>query len=645
MAVKVSSPWWLVVLLVIGLASLFMGERAFAHTAIASQLSWLGIALLATTIGLRAWVIAKARGRQRHIELVSMACHVGLLVALVGYWLTTDAGMSLIGVQSDSAMMRWQMVMRVLWLILLLCSLVPLIWVETALGMTDRDWFRRQHSGPDGSVLAYRVKEMASSGLSIALAAAFLMVTCNIADQRNIRKDVSYFKTSSPGSAAVNMVESLATPLRVLLFFPENNEVAPEIEEYLLALQGESENLEYELHDRLLDAKLAKEHRVAKDGMVVLIRDDKSESFRINPDINAARKRELRELDSKFQKALMSVIRDTKTAYFMTGHGELNDPDSVGALGMKSALKKSTLIKKALGQLNYKVKDYDGFGKPVPDDCSILFILAPRIALLEDELRAVDDYLAGGGAAIIAMDTDAEMRLGVLKERLGVTFNPTPIADDKEFMVQTRTVADHSYILTNQFLSHASISALSRGAARSAILFVSPGSFDDVPLGEPHKGNKANKVIRSMSTSFRDVVDATGDRNHQFDKNSEKRDRYSIVVAIEGPVVEEKSPEESATGEDKTPMRVVLLADAEVLSDSILGRVAVVQNLLVDLVKWTGGEEAYAGETISETDKRIEHTKSQDARWFYGTMVGAPLLMLGIGLLFVRRRKRRRKQS
>ncbi len=638
MAIKVSSPWWLAVLLVVGLASLFMGERAFAHTGIASQLSWLGIVLIAITVGLRAWVITKTSGSQRRIELVSMACHGGLLVALVGYWLTTDAGMSLVGVESGSAMVRWQMAMRVLWLILLLCSLLPLIWIETALGITHRDRFRRPQTGPDASVLAYRVKEMASSGLTIALAAAFLMVTCNIADQRNIRKDVSYFKTSSPGSAAANMVKSLAEPLRVLLFFPENNEVAPEIEQYLRALQSETGNVEYELHDRLLDAKLAKEHRVAKDGMVVLLREDKSESFRINPDINAARKRELRELDSKFQKALMSVIRDSKTAYFMTGHGELNDPDSVGALGMKSALKKSTLIKKALGQLNYKVKDYSGFGKPVPDDCSILFILAPRIALLEDELRAVDDYLAKGGGAIIVMDTDAEMRLGVLKERLGVAFNPTPIADDKEFMVRTRTVADHSLLLTNQFLSHASIAALSRGAARSAILFVSPGSFDDVPLGEKYKANKTNKVIRSMSTSFRDVADATGDRNHVFDKNSEKRDRYSIVVAVEGPVAE------SSTKEDKPPMRVVLLADAEVLSDSILGRVAVVQNMLVDLVKWTGGEEAYAGETISETDKRIEHTKSQDARWFYGTMAGAPLLMLGLGLLFVRRRKTRRGQ-
>jgi len=222
------------------------------------------------------------------------------------------------------------------------------------------------------------------------------------------------------------------------------------------------------------------------------------------------------------------------------------------------------------------------------------------------------------------------MRLGVLSKRLGVTFNPLPLADDKEYMVQSRTPTDHSLLLTNQFLAHASISALSRSAARAAILFVGPGSFDEAPLADGLGTTKVNKVIRSMRTTYRDLPNATGARNFSFDKETEKRAQYNLVVAVEGGPLE-----------DATSMRVVLIADAEVLSDAILGRVAVVQNMLIDVIKWTGGEEAYAGETISEKDKRIEHTKNQDAIWFYGTMVGAPLLMLGIGLLFVGRRRRR----
>ena len=121
-----------------------------------------------------------------------------------------------------------------------------------------------------------------------------------------------------------------------------------------------------------------------------------------------------------------------------------------------------------------------------------------------------------------------------------------------------------------------------------------------------------------------------------FDEGSEKRDRYTIAMAVEDP-----EPDNLPEGVTHNGMRVVLLADREVFSDAILGRVAVVQNMLVDIIKWTGGEEAFSGETNSEKDKRIEHTKSQDAIWFWGTMVGAPMLMLGIGLLFIGRRRRR----
>jgi len=632
MALRVSSPWWLAALLLLGLIALFMGERAFAHTDIASALSWFGCVLIAVSIGMRGWVITKTEGSQRRIESISVLCQLGLLLALVGYWLTTSAGMSLLGIEGAASITRWQMVMRVLWLIALFSSLVPLVLIEVSLGLTRRNSFRREASGPDASVEVFHVREMASSGLSIAFAASFLMVTCNIADQRNIRKDVSYFKTSSPGSATANMVASLAEPLEVLLFFPENNQVAPEVEEYVKALADKTKNLTFSSHDRLIDAELAKKHRVGREGTVVLLSGKKSESFNINPDLNVARKRSLRELDKEFQKTLMGVIRDTKTAYFMVGHGELNDPDSVGALGVKSSTKKSTLIKSALTQLNYTVKTYDGYGKTVPDDCSVLFVLAPRIALLDEELQAIDAYLAKGGAAIIAMDPEAKMALGPLEKRFGVTFDPTPLADDKEFMVRTNSATDHSLVITNQFLSHASIATLSRGATGSAMLFVNTGSFDVVPLASGEAKNYG--VIRTMGSAFRDRSSAGVQRNFRFDADVEKRDRYNVVVAIDG---NPGNPDEG--------MRVILLADADVLSDVILGRVAVVQNMLVDIIKWTGGEESFAGETVSEKDKRIEHTKSQDAKWFYGTMVGAPLLMLGLGLLFLSRRRRKSKGS
>ncbi len=620
-------------LLCVGLITLFSGERAFAHTSATGFLSWLGILMVAASIALRGWASMRSKGAERKIEMVLSACSAGVVISLLGYYLTTQSGMGLLGIEADATVTRWKMVMTVLWLIALLVSMLPMILITVV-----RSGGR---SDSESSVDLMQVKEGASSGLSIALAASFLMVTCNIADQRNIRKDVSYFKTSDPGTATVSMLNSLNEPLRVLAFFPEDNEVSVEVQQYFDSLASKTKNLEFALHDRLLKSGLAKEHKVSRDGTIVLLRGDASKKFTVSTDYNLARSKALREFDGEFQKSLMGVLRDTKTAYFLVGHGELNDPGSTGALGAQGPPLKATLIKAALKQLNYKTKDYEGFGKPVPDDCSVLLVLAPQMALMDDELLAIDDYLAQGGSAIFAFDPDAKMSLGLLQRRLGVAFNPTPITDDKEFMVQSRTPADHALILTNQFLSHASISTMSRGNARAAILFVRPGSFDDLELTEDLKSTKKSQIIRSMPTAFRDLPGSDETPNFLFDEKSEKRDRYTMAMAVENPDAQPSNLPEGVTHEG---MRVVLLADREVLTDGILARVAVAQNMLVDIIKWTGGEEAFAGKTNSEKDKRIEHSKSQDAKWFYGTILGAPLLVLLLGFAYLGRRGRGRRR-
>ena len=43
---------------------------------------------------------------------------------------------------------------------------------------------------------------------------------------------------------------------------------------------------------------------------------------------------------------------------------------------------------------------------------------------------------------------------------------------------------------------------------------------------------------------------------------------------------------------------------------------------------------------IRAEDVKIEHTKQKDMAWFYGTIFGAPLLVLGGGLVYAQRVRR-----
>jgi hypothetical protein len=256
-------------------------------------------------------------------------------------------------------------------------------------------------------------------------------------------------------------------------------------------------------------------------------------------------------------------------------------------------------------------------------------VLAPHTALLEEETKAIEEYLDGGGALLIGLDPQYDATLGSLEGKLGVTFVKESLADDKEFMVRRHNDSDHKLILTNQFSSHASVTTLGRGGVKSGILLVDPGHLveHDFMVEEGKEAPKRTWVVRSMTSSF---IDLNGNSNYD---EGEKRDRYNVVASIE----------EEAGGKDKdgaptTGMRAMVVADSEVFSDILLRQVPLIQALVVDGVKWLGGEEDLAGETVSEKDVAIEHTKDEDVRLFYGTIVGAPLFVLGIGLLRIRRR-------
>jgi hypothetical protein len=335
----------------------------------------------------------------------------------------------------------------------------------------------------------------------------------------------------------------------------------------------------------------------------------------------------------------MKLVREKRKAYVMTGHGELNDPDSVPPeLKGRVPERRTTVFKKRLGDLNYEVKDLGliDLAKDVPEDATIVFMLAPTLPLQPAEWAALSRYLDKGGRLMIAMDPKAEPSMGELEGKLGLKFNPGAVTDDQAYLPQRGTPADRRFAITTQFSAHASTTALSRSVDKGLIMIES-GALEDAPFTVKGEQPKKTITIRTMESSFLDFND-----NFSFDSASEKRQRWNVAAAVEGPRLK------AADGKDKDGFRALVFADADLFADvgvaNAMGRVAVVLvsgPLLDDSVKWLGGEEVFAGDVVSEDDKPIKHTKSQDAVWFTLTIVGAPLLVLTLGLVGTWARRRR----
>ncbi|MGH7553432.1 MAG: hypothetical protein ACREMQ_10460, partial [Longimicrobiales bacterium] len=246
------------------------------------------------------------------------------------------------------------------------------------------------------------------------------------------------------------------------------------------------------------------------------------------------------------------------------------------------------------------------------------------------ELQSLDRYLARGGSVLLALEPASAFQLGPLRQRLGLDFRAERLADDAQFVRQRGNIADRALIVTDRFSSHAAVSTLGRAGVGSAMLLMGAGHLEPVDSTKPPAF-----VVRSLPSTFADR-----DGDFEFDDGSEERQSYSLVAAVEVPAAPRAEGDTTAAATPATPGRAMVFADAELFSDAVVTSLGLNAALAADAVRWLGREETLAGDTRSEEDVPIVHTRAENVVWFHSTILGVPALVLGLGLLGVRRRRK-----
>jgi hypothetical protein len=244
------------------------------------------------------------------------------------------------------------------------------------------------------------------------------------------------------------------------------------------------------------------------------------------------------------------------------------------------------------------------------------------------------------------MDPRGEPSLGTLQGRLGVKFDNAPLTDDQNYLTQRGNASDRRAAATTQFSAHASTTSLSRSS--KGLVLIGAGALEDAPFTVQGEPPKKTFTIQSMDTAFLDY-----NNNFSFDAGTEKRQKWHIAAAVEGPKLKDPKGEKDKDGKpkDKDGFRALVFADAALFADAAIQDMGLIRLKMVselfggqlagDSVDWLAGKEVFAGDVVSEDDKPISHTKGQDAVWFTLTMVGAPLVVLAIGLVGTLARRRR----
>ena len=603
------------------------GERIFSGgegDGFAKFCTTLGVVALLAAFGQRVWAMTSTSADRKPAAQAFTLLNGLSLLALAVYYATTEAGREMFGVETPRTGQPDDFgdITLVVFVALLVLSLLPSVLGELA----RRSMLRARF------VESRRVIAAVVAGVAVSCALTYGTLFTYAAGKVDWHMDFSFFRVAKPSDATVRMLDTLDEPLKVLVFFPTHSEVRQKVELYLSELQQKSAKISFEVHDRLLVPDLAKEHKVRKDGQLVLVRGKMSQTLDIGADAGKAASK-LKKLDGEFQKVLLKAMRDKRTVYLTVGHGELNEETD------RKSLRTVRLLRQLIESQNYTIKNLgaaQGLGNTVPDDADIVVVLGPTDPFSPQEVEALKRYGEGGGSLLLALDPDAKIDLQPLAEIVGVKWSPGIVVNDKVLYRIKNNDSDKKILVAKRFSSHAAVSTLSKLAARGAAVLV-PGAAGLDKLDKSDKSFKVDFAVKSVPGSYVDL-----NENWTYDKDSEKKATFNLVAAVSKSVVpsEEEDKKKKAKG-DAFEMRAMVIGDADVFTDPVMDFAKTNRLLFLEAMRWLGGEESFSGEISEEEDVRIVHTKEQDQAWFYGAIVGVPGSLGGVALFLARRRRRR----
>jgi len=624
------------IIYLVAMLALFVGERLLVDNPLQGWVEGAAVVGLLAAIALRVRSLPKATGdglRKGH-RLALILLLVGCASVLL-YLGTTDSFVRSMKFE-EQAEERWLGSMKSLWPLVWLLGTIPLLVVDHALTASPVVM-------PVG-----RIRDSLTHGLVAAMGIAVVFPLNYVAKEKNERWDLAYFKTPAPGTATQKLVEALQDPVTVRIFMPPSSEVAQELRAYFAPIEGPK--LAVEIIDQAANPRLAKALAVRDNGTIALTTGDVSvlmedpkppaedgaepepeddrpkpvtKRVRVNPELEKA-KRTLKKIDREVQKALIELGQGERIAYLTTGHGELDwSGDKNPAMSIRG-------FRTALIDMGFRVKTLgvqQGLGEKIPDDASVVMVLGPVRQFHEAEVNALQSYVDAGGSVLIALPPKLELEgrppvddpIDRLLEGLGVRRGSGILASERNILARTNNKEDRFNTVTNSFTSHASSRELADMGRNGGMFTPGAGYLEEIEGRE----TDITFTVRSLATTWADV---DLDAEMSADKGESQAVR-NLVAAITG-------------GGEGPNFRALVMAAPTVFVDGAVLRFVGNQQFVVDGVNWLIGAEDLTGTTETEEDVKIEHTKEGQATWFYGTVLGVPLLVIGLGAARVRLRRK-----
>lgn len=397
-----------------------------------------------------------------------------------------------------------------------------------------------------------------------------------------------------------------------------------QVQDLLSRYAQRSDGFVYDLIDPERDPLAAREHGIQVNGTILL----KTDEVRIEltaGDLWTGNPQMGKPLKFLGEQVITSKLLDIlegveRKLYFTTGHreGDLDDDQRAGFSKFRAALERD----------NYTVQKVNLLVLPaVPEDCSVLVILGPKLGFAASEIETIRAYLRAGRPALIAMDSQPlNTSLAELLGDLGLQIQENIlIENDAERHLPGRPTFAFPFLnghhITNPLIESGAGVAL------------------DEVLGLEHdhgaKGYDLRTILQSSGYSWGETNISDGQVRVQEDEKDIKNP-VSLALAI-------SSKYGSNDGLEKRPedeLRVVLIGDSDLASNGLL-EIQGNKDFLLNSLGWlTRDEERVTIRPRTVSERRATLPEKAANRVMWGLVAALPALVLALGFaLWLQRRQ------
>lgn len=413
-----------------------------------------------------------------------------------------------------------------------------------------------------------------------------------------LRWDLTEEKIFSLSPQSIKVARGLHQDLEVYGFFDggENTKVTNLIEGY----QYYSSRIKFQLVDPSRHPEMSKRFNVRQAVTLHLRYGNESVSLE-NP------------TEGAITNAILKLTgKEKERIYYLTGHGEPSLTDLERDQGFAVA-------RETLENNNYQVEEMPlSTMKRVPEDAALVLIAGPEKALLELEIKAIDDYLKTGGRLLALLPPPDNNTLNGYLKRWGVDVGNNIVVDQVIRLFSGPSLGIQPIVET-----YSDSHPVTRGFTERTIF---PMARAVEPISKNWEGLETVSLVKTSATSWAETdVDTIFGQGKASLGKDDLKGPISLAVGVTAKL--------QGSGADGAREAKMIVVGSTTFANNKFIRVFFNRTLFLNMANWLIGEDRVLSiRPRSMRPSRIDLTAKESSTVLYLTFFILPEILLVAGL-------------